>query len=265
MSEASTDTSTENPAMDKAIKDGWSGQDKWRGKPEDWIDYTEFNLRGELMGRIHEQSGVISHLTSKVEDRDKALEDVKEIHKTISKREYKRAMDDLKAQKKEALKDEEFEAVVDIDEEMNTLRSMDPSKQEEVTQPDAATPQVPQEIVSWLSKPEQSWYHTDQTMRDMSEGIADGIQKRSPNISVLDLIAEVDREMRATVPHKFQARGGEVDEGGEYDNTPTRGGSSKRTYATLTADEKASCDRFVRLDLMSRDDYISSIVELEES
>ena len=56
------------PAEGKARKNGWLPEDDWHGEAGDWVDYKEFNLRGELMGRINEQSSIISYLIGKVID-----------------------------------------------------------------------------------------------------------------------------------------------------------------------------------------------------
>lgn len=250
------------PAEEKARKNGWLPEADWHGDSGDWVDYKDFNLRGEFMGRIQEQSSIINHLTNKVADRDTALQEMAELHAKTSEREYKKALSDLLNQKKEALADDNYDKVVDIDEEISEIKAAKPVPQtEEVVQQDA---EIPKEIVEWLSKPEQSWYHTDNVLRMMAEGFAVGLQQENPNIPPLQLIEQVNKKIRAEMPHKFNTEAG-VDTGGEYTANPNRKGTgSKRTFADLDDEQKAVCKRLERLGTLTRAKYIQSLVDIGE-
>jgi len=251
------------PAEEKARKNGWLPEDGWHGDAGDWVDYKEFNLRGELMGRINEQSSIINHLTNKVTDRDTALKDMSDLQSKISEREYKKALNELLSQKKEALAEDNYDQVVDIDEEISVLKDAKPKPVEEDQQA-PANEEVPQEIIDWLSKPEQSWYHTDQTLRIMAEGFAVGLQQESPNISPSQLIEKVNARIRKEMPHKFNASS-DVDTGGEYSSNQSRkGNSGKATFSDLSEEQKTACLRFERLGTLTREKYVQSLVDIGE-
>jgi len=253
-----------SPAEAKARGNGWAPAEEWKGPEADWVDFKDFNLRGEFMGRIHEQSGIIKHLTNKVDDRDKALKDMSDLQGKISEREYNKALKDLQAQKKEAYEESNFDTLVDIDEEISELKAHKPSKEviEETQQQQGGD--VPQEIVEWLSKPEQSWYHTDFTMQSIAEGIGSGILQKNPNVTPTELIKQVDAAMRKELPHKFKSAG--VDEGGEYNKGGGGGGGKPKlpSFSSLTEEQQAVCKRFERLETMTRKEYIESLVEIGE-
>lgn len=254
---------TATPAEDKARKNGWLPEADWHGSAEDWVDFKDFNLRGEFMGRIQEQSSIINHLTNKVADRDTALQEMAELQAKISEREYKKALSDLLSQKKEALAEDNYDKVVDIDEEISEIKAAKPTVQEVVEEVEQ-NEEIPKEIVDWLSKPEQSWYHTDKVLRMMAEGFAVGLQQENPNIPPLQLIEQVDKKIRAEMPHKFNAEAG-VDTGGEYTANPTRrGNGSKPTFADLDEEQKTVCRRFERLGTLTRAKYIQSLVDIGE-
>ena len=251
------------PAEEKARKNGWRPEDEWHGDEADWIDFKEFNLRGEFMGRIQEQSSIINHLTHKVTDRDTALQEMGELMSKTSEREYKKALNDLLTQKKEALAEDNYDKVVDIDEEISEIKAAKPVAAEEAPAVETEN-EIPQEIVDWLSKPEQSWYHTDNVLRMMAEGFAVGFQQENPNIPPLQLIEQVNKKIRAEMPHKFSAGAG-VDTGGEYTANPNRrGNGSKATFADLTEEQQTACKRFERLGTLTRAKYIQSLVDLGE-
>ena len=65
-----------NPGEDKARNGGWRPEGEWDGKPEDWVDYREFNVRGELMGRIQEQSGILNNQKKMLDEQKQALKDM---------------------------------------------------------------------------------------------------------------------------------------------------------------------------------------------
>lgn len=251
-----------SPAEAKARKAGWSPLDTWRGDEADWVDYKEFNLRGELMGRINEQSGIINHLQSKVTDREKAINDMAALQTQISEREYKKALKDLQMEKKAALEEQDYDGVIDIDDQITELKTMKPVPVEEA--PAAEEQGVPQEIVDWLSKPEQSWYHTNSTLRGMAEGIAGIIQSENPNISPADLCKQVNQKIRTEVPQYFKDSPS-VDAGGEFSgNSQTRGKGGAPGWNSLTSEQKAVAERFERVGAMTKKEYIKSLVELGE-
>ena len=254
---------TQTPAENKARKNGWLPEDNWHGDAGDWVDYKEFNLRGELMGRINEQSSIINHLTNKVTDRDTALSDMADLQSKISEREYKKALASLLTQKKEALEEDDYSKVVDIDEEISEIKAAKPVPQEEEVVAQSDT--VPQEIVDWLSKPEQSWYHTDTTLRIMAEGFAVGLQQENPNIPPTELCKQVNEKIRKEMPHRFNTSG-DVDTGGEFNSNPNRRGSNggKPTFSDLNEEQQAACKRFERLGTLTRDKYIQSLVDIGE-
>jgi len=165
-------------------------------------------------------------------------------------------------QKKEALEEDDYSKVVDIDEEISEIKAAKPVPQEEVV---VTEQPVPQEIVDWLSKPEQSWYHTDQTLRIMAEGFAVGLQTENPNIPPAELCKKVNERIRKEMPHKFNTSG-DVDTGGEYQSNPNRRGSNggKPVFSDMNEEQQAACKRFERLGTLTREKYIQSLVDIGE-
>ena len=252
-----------SPAENKARKNGWLPEDGWHGDAADWVDFKEFNLRGELMGRINEQSSIINHLTNKVDDRDTALKDMSELQSKISEQSYKKALNDLLSQKKEALAEDNYDQVVDIDEEISDLKDAKP-KPVEAEEASTVDDKPPQEIIDWLAKPEQSWYHTDKTLRLLAEGFAVEFQQDNPNIPPLELIDKVNIRIRKEMPHKFNTSG-DVDTGGEYSsNTTRKRGNGAASFSDLNEEQKAACLRFERLGTLTKEEYIKSLVDIGE-
>lgn len=249
------------PGEEKARKNGWKPQDEYSGNPEDWVDWQEYNVRGEMIGRISEQSSIIAHLTNKVDERDKALEDMQKLQSTIADREYKRALETLKKQKASAVEDGDGEKVVEIDEDIADLKA----KQKEIEDASKAEPaqeQTPQELAAWLSDPDNSWYRNDPFLRSAADGIAIKIKQTQPNISNSDLLKEMEKKIKEELPQHFgkkQTTTAVDDGGGDVTKRQRAGDDVTRSYSQLNDEEKQACDRFVKLGLMTRKEYIESL------
>ena len=256
-----------SPGQKKAETAGWTTEDKRKGDTADWVDFTQFNLKGELMSRITEQSSIINHLQNKVTDRDKGLKDMADLQDKISKREYDRALKDLLDKKVVALEDNDHSGVVNLDEQISDLKDHKPEPQEvsgdeETNDPNA----VPPEILAWMARPENKWYSTDQTLKDMTDGIANGIQSANPSITATDLITQVEIKLKEVMPGRFNrsSNGEDVDSGGDFNNSVNRTNSKLPTFKDLNEDQQSVCRRFERLGTLTREDYIQSLVDIGE-
>ena len=249
---------TVSPSEAKARKNGWFPQDEWKGNPEDWVDHGVFNARGEMIGRITEQSSIIAHLTNKVDEREKALEDMQKLQSTIADREFKRAMETLKKQKAIAVEDGDGEKVVELDDEIAELRDR---KADMETKPAPTQDGVPPELTAWLANPDNSWYASNQMLKNIADGIAVTIRQENPNIQAGDLLKQMEEKIKAELPQHFKSKTEKVvvDDGGGDVVNRQRADDTNRSYSQLSDDEKAACDRFVKLKLMTRKEYIEAL------
>ena len=264
MAEEQEDQAPEmSPAEQRARDDGWRPQEDWKGDPGDWVDFKEFNLRGELMNRIKEQSGVINSLNHKIEERDQTLEDMVEMQSKIAKREYDKAMADLKKQKAEALENDDYEGVVNLDEEIADLKANQPKVESKPKKAEQQEDGLPPEIEAWLNDPKNSWYHSDTVMRAMADGIAVDLQQQG--VPPAQMLKQVEETLRRELPHKFKGqRTPDVDDGGEY--TGDRGSRDKKpTVRDLTDEQRRVGERYVRvIKDYTMEKYIDSLIEAGE-
>ena len=110
------------PAEAKASKSGWRPKEDWKGDEDEWVDAKEFNYRGDLMGRISEQSSILNNFKNQIAERDKTIQDLVDHHKSMSDREYKKALKSLQSSKVEAIDDGDGASVVEIDNEIDELK-----------------------------------------------------------------------------------------------------------------------------------------------
>jgi len=110
-----------NPQQERAEADGWQPEDQWAGEPGLWVDYKEFNVRGELMGRIQEQSSIISNQKGQIDEVKTALADLSSMQDKIATAQYNKLLQQLRDQKAQAIDDSDGAAVTEIEEQIDAL------------------------------------------------------------------------------------------------------------------------------------------------
>jgi hypothetical protein len=253
----SEEQDTKNPAMDKAMSGGWRPQKDWAGAPEDWIDYREFNVRGELMGRIQEQSSVLNAQKKQIDEHKNALQDMKELSDKMAEREYNKLMKTLKAAKVEAIETSDGEAVNQIDDEIEKLKAQRPVKPVAQTTAGEEKRKTSPEVEAWVSDPRNSWYSTDEFRKGMANGIAVHIAKKNPEWSPGRVLQEMDKRIREELPHRFE--GGDPVGGGDSNGRPASTRTKTRTFNDLTPDEQAVATRLEKTGTMKIEEYIEKL------
>ena len=244
------------PAEQKARSSNWAPKEEWKGSEDDWIDYKEFNFRGELMSRINEQSSILHNLKNQISTRDKAIDDLKEIHKDNSERAYEKALKTLRDEKVVAVDESDGSRVVEIDEEIDTLRD----KHRKVNADAAPTETTPPEIADWLGKQDNQWYNQNKFLRDVADSIARDIREQDPGVLPGELLRRMSTKIKSELPQHFKGQVQGVDDGsGDLQSRPT-GSGSKPKFSDLDDDQQAVCRRFEKLGVMTKAEYIEELV-----
>lgn len=264
-----------DPVEEKARSQGWRPQEEWDGDPTEWVDAKEFVFRGELMDRIRQQSSKINNFEKENKEIKEALKILGEHNKKIAEQEYQKALADLKRQKKEALEDDDYDTVVDIDERMSELKT---SKEELDAEKEEATPdtsteeaenKIPEPVQNWLQSDSNKWYHDDPVMR----GAADNVYLQHLQFNPDDFsgaLKKVDETMRAYFPEKFtgtKRKGAAVTEPGARGgaNKKSTKNSKKATVRDLSDEQKRVAQTFVDSGVFaSVQEYVDQLVELGE-
>lgn len=245
----------EKPALtaieQRAQEQGWVPKDEWDGDPDEWRPAKEFIDRGELFKKIEEQSRTIKEVR-------RALEDFSKHHQKVKEVEFKRALETLRAQKKEALVEGDADAVVDIDEKIDAVREA----QREAAQTPQQTPQAdPQNNIvfqGWVAK--NGWYNTNQAMRAYADRLGNQLGAEG-GMSVTDLLNKVEQEVKREFAHKFNNPN--RDKPGAVEGS-TNKGSKKNDSFQLTDDERRVMQRFVRtVPGMTEEKYIADLRKIK--
>lgn len=258
---------TMTAAEEKASKSGWRPKDDWKGEPEDWIDAPEFNYRGELMGRISEQSSILNNFKNQIAERDKTIEDLVTHHKGVSEREYKKALKTLQDAKIEALDEGDGSAVVEIDNEIDELRGKKKAADTHKPANKNIQDSTPPEVIDWLQKPQNKWYVNDSFLKSVADGIAKDLMQKNPNISPTNLLTQMDVKMREELPHKFEGNPSvnetEADDLTQSSNSGKKPGR-KLGMRDLNEEQQAIVRRFIKTKVMTLGEYIDDLKAIGE-
>jgi hypothetical protein len=242
---------------------GWVPQEDFKGNPDDWRDAETFVKRGK------EINGFLRNDLEKIKAQSKAEKaaheaELAEIRSTIAEfqkyhneteaRAYKRALEDLKTQKAEAIERGEGALVVDIDEQIATIKEAQTAKKE--PEPAVEKPQGPAPaFLAWVK--ENLWYKTDPELQALANIIADEVGLENPGLKDEPFLEEITKRVKEAQPDKFSnpaRRSASVSSSSDGRSPSTK---TKKSYNDLPADAKAACDKFVKQKLMTQEQYVS--------
>lgn len=266
-SEASTEVHQDlDPEIEREAKDsGWVPKSEFRGDEKDWVDADTFVKRGREINPILRKNN--ERLRKELQDTRNELKEhqlsVAEFRKEfedMKDKAYKRALNDLKAQRREALKEGDLELVDAIEEQVDEYKEQMAKK----SAPPAPTPQKVDDTFfkEWHS--DNSWYGSDKDLTREAELVGKEVQGAYPGLSGRAFLDEVASTLKFRYPEKFKnprrEQGSSVSSSGS--RTESKSSTSKTKFTDLSKSEQAVVDRYVKQGYFkSREEYLSSIEE----
>src|SRR3970040_676509 len=139
-------------AVVKAKTLGWVPKEEYKGNPEKWRDAEEFNEFGERLNPILRENNkrLEAQLRTKEEAHAKELAEIRasvakfaKLHEETEKVAYAKALADLRAERKEALAEGDYDRAEEVTEQIENAKTA-AKAEKEVREPKAA-PEVPAE------------------------------------------------------------------------------------------------------------------------
>lgn len=225
----------------KAGEQGWVPLDQWTGDPAQWRPAKEFLDRGELFKKIEEQGRSLKEVR-------KALDDLARHHAKVKEVEYKRALEELKRQKKEALVEGNADEVVELDDKIEAVREA-----QRVPAPAVqAEPVVNPIFLAWKDK--NPWYDHNIAMRGAADTIGNKLAENG--MSPADILAEVERQIKKEFAHKFENPRRNAP--GAVESSSAKGVAKKEEFV-LTEEQRRVMRRLVSQKVMTEAEYIDQI------
>lgn len=242
-------------AEQQAMASGWKPKEQWvaDGRDEsEWRSAKEFNERGELLGTI-------KGLNRKIDQYDKALKALTIHHEKVFESAHKKALDDLKAQKKYAIREGEHELAEAIEEEISAKKEEFETQRQTLNQAKTANAAggEPPEFIAW--KASNRWYEQNEDMQIEANGHATAFiakkQRKGESFTPQDVFDYMEIQIRKSYPDKFGRREAP-------DPTGSGGrGVTKQKKDTFVLDdfEKQIMNDLVRKGVMTKEQYIEEL------
>jgi hypothetical protein len=237
------------PVEQEAMAQGWVPKDQFSGDEHKWVEAGEFLRRGELFKKIEQVS-------KEAKEAKKVLGEFKAHYAKVKETEYQNALKALKAERRNALVEGDFERVETIEERMETVKTEAASVQEEI-QSTTQVPEVHPEVAAWVEA--NPWYNKDTTMRAFADAIA--LELNKEGLTGPALLRGVDAKVRETFPAKFKNPNRERP--GAVEGAATKGSSRTKDDFQLSEQETRIMNTFVRDGVMTKEQYIADLKKVK--
>lgn len=172
-----------NEIEQEAIAHGWNPEGV-EGKRN--LTAEEFMDRKPLYDDLHSQQRKIKRL-------EEGMEALKQHNKLIAAKEREKVINELKRAKKLALQEEDFDAVIAIDDKIAETR----------TEKDADEEKHNYVFETWVEN--NSWYSQDPEMKEYADMIGHAYYNRNPTKTVEEVYAYVEKETKTRFADKFHS------------------------------------------------------------
>lgn len=245
-----TDEPEHTPEELEAMSKGWK-PDGVEGKP--FISAGEFLRNESFFERIFKLERQNKELKSSVDF-------MADQHKKIAELERKKVLDELKSQKKRAMAEEDYDAVIDIDDQIANINSESnvpekPSSQS-VTNP---------AYDKWLES--NQWYDEQREPALYKEATALGIayHQMNPDKAIDEVYDYVTNTVQRLYPEKFTMRpSARPAVEGSRSGPVKKAGPKKYTAKDLNDVQRRVMQTYVKRGVMSEAEYIEELVKIGE-
>lgn len=183
------------------------------------------------------------------------LDALKKYQGMIREKERERVINELKAKKKLALESEDYDSVIEIDEQMGKLHN---EKEEE----DTPSQTFNQEFEDWVDR--NSWYKNDPDLKEEADTLGNAyFQRKGGNVSPSEVFKYVEQRIKKMYPDKFEKKtaGKKAPsvEGGKRSSAGKN--KSKYSEADLPAEHRQIMNTLVKSGTVTKEEYLKDYFE----
>jgi len=221
-----------------AIESGWNPEGV-EGKRN--LSAEEFIDRQKLYDDIHSLKRQVKRAQGDVENLTKYQDRIRED-------ERKKVIKELKDAKKIALENEDYDTVVEIDEQI--LDAKQGSKKEDVKKQDDNPI-----FDTWVEN--NKWYEDDSELRILADGLGIAYMNNNPDKDLKDAYSYVSKEIKKVRPDKFENTRRQAPNSVETGKrTTTRKTKSKYSASDLPEEELSIMRTILRTTKMTEEEYL---------
>ena len=247
-------TEAEQTAMAK----GWKPQSEWTGNQDEWRSAKEYLDRSSFFEKINSQK-------RELEEMRRFQMEAKEHLRKLRESQEQDRLDKLNYQKREALEENDIQAVLATDTKIRSVeQELQNIKQEPQTQ--TYTADEDQMFNEW--KDDNQWYETDPDLRILADALGTSFRQANPNAQPQDVYNYVTEKVKTVNPNKFSPSTNTPQSRSPNSTTqqPVRSGTKHgKTYRDLNEDQYTIGKKFVRLGLYNDiQGYVNDLVQTGE-
>lgn len=235
---------------------GWVPKEEYSGDENKWVDADEFVRRGPLFEKINVQSRELKEVK-------KALDQLKVHHATVKETAFKEALAALKAEKREAFVDGDPDKIIEIDDKIAEIkdqqRAFAQDRAKEVTE--AVQAEVHPEFSAWTNR--NPWYTTSAPMKAFADAL--GLELKAAGHTPTEILRKVEAQVKEEFPNKFRNANRDKPGAVEGAGKGSGKGASATTNDNLTEFERQAMNRFVRMGIMTKEQYMAELKQTKEN
>ena len=238
-----------SPIEQQAAAEGWRPKEEWTGDPDDWKDARSFVRDGEFFKKIEEVKRENKNLR-------KTVGALKTHYEKVKETEYTRALETLKQQKKEALREGDTDLAVDLDDKIDAKRAeLDEARRIEAQV--QAEPEVHPDFQNWVNR--NKWYESNEEVREFADQAGMAYKKTHMAASPQQVLEYVEERVAKGYPELFK---------NPRKNAPSavEGGTGPRKATSnfeLSDIERQIMGKLVRSKTLTEEQYINDLKELD--
>ena len=191
-----------SPTEATAREQGWVSKEEWEAEGKDvdaWRPAKEFVDRGELYKSIHSTKRELKQAQA-------SLQALQKHHTYVFEKAQKQALEELKKEKRIAIRNEDFQKLEEVEEELEKLQEQHQAeKQEFVKEQAVAQVQgVHPDFAAWQES--NTWYGSDEELREYADFKGIKYTQKNPGVDPKVVLDYVAKEVKKHFPEKFGTR-----------------------------------------------------------
>lgn len=241
-----------NPVEEQAREQGWVSKEEWveSGRDEsEWRPAKEFVERGELYKSIHTTKRELKQTQA-------ALDALARHHKMVYEKAYNQALQDLRTQKRMAIREGDLEQLEVVEEQIEKLREDHAEEKRQLEAQQNAQVGPPPEFQDFLNR--NPWYLADKALKDEADAI--GFIYLNNGGDKTTLLPHVEKEMRKKFPEKFGVKRAAPNAVAAVNRT----GKKPADSFELSEDERRVMRTFVDNGVMTEAEYVKELKRLKQ-
>ena len=227
----------------------WKPKEEWRGPEEAWVDaktWVETQRKLKPLVELNNKNlkNELNKLRQELQDAKLTISEFGQLYGKMTEAAYKRAIEEVKGQLREARKEDDPDRVDALQEQIDNLKEA--SKNIQIPKVRESNSSAGLQVLNeWAS--ENTWWNekTNPRLYFAADGIAKALSNEKPHlIGTRDFLDEMHRRVKELLPDEFKPRSKASMVDGSSESRSTVGRTpGKKTYAMLPPEAKAACDR----------------------